>query len=123
MFTVDLVGAVTAWASAPNLNGAMATIRMNGADGGKNSQSEVVDTTRTPAILSRAQTTAVMVSFRPVRHHFQSRAAGVARSSPISKKPISRECGLNLTARPVWHSPNGYRSAGLLQPSESALSN
>jgi hypothetical protein len=99
MFTVDLVGAVTAWASAPNLNGAMATIRMNGADSAKNSQSEVVDTTRTPAILNRAQKTAVMVIFRPVRHHFRSRAAGIARSSPISKKPLFKRGRLSLTAK------------------------
>jgi hypothetical protein len=42
---------------------------------------------------------AVVVIFRPVRHHFQSRAAGFAGSSPIRKKPISRACGSNLTAK------------------------
>src|SRR5438046_2080779 len=76
MFTVDLVGAVTAWASAPNLN-----------------------TTRTPAILNRAQQTAVVVVSRPVRHHFRSRAAGLARSSPISKEPLFKRGRLSLTAK------------------------
>jgi hypothetical protein len=56
MSVVDVVGRVTAVASAPNLNGAIATIRMKGAESAKNSHSEVVETTRTPAIFSKAQT-------------------------------------------------------------------
>ncbi len=57
MSTLEVVGVVTACASAPNLNGAsITTIRTNGADSAKNSQSEVVETTRTPAIFSSAQT-------------------------------------------------------------------
>ena len=56
MSVVEVVGRVTALASAPILNGAMATIRMNGADRAKKSHSDVVETTRTPAIFSSAQT-------------------------------------------------------------------
>src|SRR5258708_20318174 len=54
---VEVVGVVTALANAPNLKGAMATMRINGAESTKKSHSEVVETTRTPAILSSAQTT------------------------------------------------------------------
>src|SRR6267143_2309481 len=55
MSTVEVVGLVTALASAPRLNGARATIATNGADKAKKSHSEVVDTTFTPAILRMAQ--------------------------------------------------------------------
>ena len=54
--TCDVVGVVTALASAPYLNGARITIKMNGADSRKNSQIEVVATTRMPAMFSAAQT-------------------------------------------------------------------
>src|ERR1700733_11268455 len=57
MSTDEAVGLVTIWASAPNLKGAIATIKRNGADSTKNSHSEVVETTRTPAIFNSAQTT------------------------------------------------------------------
>jgi hypothetical protein len=49
MSTVEVVGLVTALASAPILNGASSTIATNGADSAKNSHNEVSDTTFTPA--------------------------------------------------------------------------
>ena len=55
MSTVEVVGLVTALASAPSLNGASTTIATNGADKARNSHSEVSETTFTPAIFSRAQ--------------------------------------------------------------------
>ena len=58
--TCDVVGVVTALASAPYLNGAITAIATNGADSKKNSQMEVVATTRIPAtfIAAQAMTTA-----------------------------------------------------------------
>src|ERR1700733_5774976 len=53
--TVEVVGWVTAWASAPTLNGARRTMAMNGADRARNNHSDVSETTFTPAMLSRAQ--------------------------------------------------------------------
>ena len=51
---LELVGFVIACASAPNLNGAMHTMAIKGADSAKNSHSEVFDTTFTPATFSNA---------------------------------------------------------------------
>ena len=45
---------VTAFASAPILNGASSTIATNGADSAKNSHSDVSETTFTPAIFERS---------------------------------------------------------------------
>ena len=56
MSTFDVVGLVTALASAPILNGASTKMAANGADNAKNSHSEVVETTFTPAIFRAAQT-------------------------------------------------------------------
>src|SRR5205807_10670296 len=56
MSTEDVVGAVTALARVPNFQGDSSTISANGADRRKNSHREVVETTFTPAMLSRAQT-------------------------------------------------------------------
>src|ERR1017187_1294841 len=53
--TVEVVGLVTAFASAPILKGAMSTIATNGADSAKKSHSDVSDTTLTPAIFNTAQ--------------------------------------------------------------------
>ena len=53
---LELVGFVTAWANAPNLNGARQTMATNGADKAKNSHSDVVETTLTAAMFSNAQT-------------------------------------------------------------------
>src|SRR2546422_11294158 len=54
--TVEVVGVVTAWNSVPYLNGASTAISANGAERAKKSHSEVVETTRTSAMLSSAQT-------------------------------------------------------------------
>src|ERR1017187_4624931 len=53
--TVEVVGLVTAFASAPILKGAMSTIATNGADSAKKSHSDVSDTTLTPAIFNTEQ--------------------------------------------------------------------
>src|ERR1700721_2530232 len=52
--TVEVVGVVTAFTSAPTLNGARKTMITNGADSAKKSHSEVSETTFTPAMLSAA---------------------------------------------------------------------
>ena len=65
MSTVEVVGRVTALASAPILKGARTTIATNGADRARNSQSEVRETTLTPAILSSAQ---AMTTARATHH-------------------------------------------------------
>ena len=56
MSTEDVVGRVTTLARAPNFHGASTTISANGAESRKNSHKEVVETTFTPAMFSRAQT-------------------------------------------------------------------
>ena len=65
MSTVEVVGRVTALASAPILKGARSTIAANGADKRKNSQREVRETTLTPAILRSAQ---AMTTARATHH-------------------------------------------------------
>ena len=57
MSTVEVVGLVTAFASAPSLKGASRTTAINGAESARNSHSEVSETTFTPAMLSNAQAT------------------------------------------------------------------
>ncbi len=57
MSTAEVVGVVTALTSAPILNGVSSTINRNGADKAKNSHSEVVETTFTPAMFSMEHTT------------------------------------------------------------------
>ena len=56
MSTCDVVGVVTAFASAPYLKGARMTMNTKGAESRKNSQTEVVATTRMPAMFNAAQT-------------------------------------------------------------------
>ena len=53
---MEVVGLVTAFASAPILKGAIRKIAANGAESRKNNHNDVVETTFTPAILRRAQT-------------------------------------------------------------------
>ena len=55
MSTVEVVGFVTALASAPSLKGASTTMMANGADRARNSHNDVSETTFTPAIFSSAQ--------------------------------------------------------------------
>ena len=55
MSTVDVVGLVTALASAPNLERRQHDKAANGADRAKNNHSEVGETTLTPAIFRIAQ--------------------------------------------------------------------
>ena len=55
MSTVEVVGLVTALASAPILNGVRQTIATKGADKAKNSHRDVVETTFTPAMFRMTQ--------------------------------------------------------------------
>ncbi len=55
MSTLEVVGLVTALASAPILKGARITIATNGADSAKNNHRDVSETTFTPAIFKAAQ--------------------------------------------------------------------
>ena len=57
MSTVEVVGLVTAFASAPSLNGASSTIATNGAESAKTATATSCETTFTPAIFSSAQAT------------------------------------------------------------------
>src|SRR5215467_1991941 len=54
---VEVVGVVTVFTNAPILNGTSATKTTNGADNRMNNQSEVLETTRTPAIFKAVQVT------------------------------------------------------------------
>src|SRR5215475_5021761 len=54
---VEVVGVVTVFTNAPILKGTSATKITNGADNRMNSQSEVFETTRTPAMFKAVQVT------------------------------------------------------------------
>src|SRR6266550_2350166 len=74
--TVEVVGLVTAFASAPNLKGDKNTISANGAEKAKNSHSDVVETTRTPAMSlgkPREQTIQIEDEQRGVDGHVEDR--------------------------------------------------